>query len=274
VPLYAGIDVGVRSVKAVVFDGTKILGKKVRITTEESDRAARELYGLLLAGLHLSPSGVERLFVTGCGAKDVSFADGRSSEEVCAARGARFLMPSVRTVVDMGAEGCRVMRLGADGALEEFANNSKCASGTGSFLELAAVYLQVDVDDLGPLALAADGVADVSSQCAIFAESVIISHIHNGESLANIAAGIHLSAAVRVTELMRRIRPVEEVAFVGGAAANKGLVRVLEEMNGTSLKIPDDPRIVVALGAALQAAAKKGIRRRNGGLDPGIEPCS
>jgi len=262
VSLFAGIDVGAQSVKAVVFDGENILGTKAVITEEETDRAARGVYGALLQELALDASAVERLFVTGSGADDVSFAGGKSSEQICAAKGARFLMPTVRTVLDMGAEGCRVMRLKPDGALEDFANNAKCASGTGSFIELGAVYLQVGIEEMGPLSLAADGVADISSMCAVFAESVIISHIHNGESIERIAAGIHKSAATRVSELLGRIGIVGDVMFVGGPARNQGLVRILEEMNRISLKIPEDPRIVVALGAAIQAATKK-KRRRN-----------
>jgi len=263
VPLFAGIDVGAQSVKAVVFDGEKILGTKVVVTEEETDQAARGVYNALLTEMHLNPTDVERLFVTGWGAEDVSFADGKSSEQICAAKGARFLLPTVRTVLDMGAEGCRVMRMGADGTLDEFANNAKCASGTGSFIELGAIYLNVGIEEMGPLSLAADGVAEVSSMCAVFAESVIISHIHNGESIERIAAGIHKSAATRVSELLGRIGMVNDVMFIGGPAINQGLVRILEEMNRVSLKIPDDPRMVVALGAAIQAATKK-RRRRSG----------
>ena len=262
-PLFAGIDVGAQSVKAVVFDGEKILGTKVVVTEEETDQAARGVYNALLTEMHLNPTDVERLFVTGWGAEDVSFADGKSSEQICAAKGARFLLPTVRTVLDMGAEGCRVMRMGADGTLDEFANNAKCASGTGSFIELGAIYLNVGIEEMGPLSLAADGVAEVSSMCAVLAESVIISHIHNGESIERIAAGIHKSAATRVSELLGRIGMVNDVMFIGGPAINQGLVRILEEMNRVSLKIPDDPRMVVALGAAIQAATKK-RRRRSG----------
>ena len=271
-PLFAGIDVGVQSVKAVLFDGEKIIGSNVLVTEEEADRAACRVYQDLLSELQLGPEAVERLFVTGWGAADVSFADGRSSEQVCAAKGARFLLPSVRTVLDMGAEGCRVMRLDPDGTLENFVNNSKCASGTGSFIELGAVYLQVGIDEMSTLSLSADGVADVSSMCAVFAESVIISHIHSGEPIERIAAGIHQSAAIRVSELLGRIGMIEDVMFVGGTARNKGLVKMLEEMNRVALRIPEDPRIVTALGAAIQAATKKPLRRKTSTLPDRMNP--
>jgi predicted CoA-substrate-specific enzyme activase len=263
-PFYAGIDVGAQSIKVVVFDGEKILGARIVVTEDEANRAAQRIYEDLLGELKLSGSDVEKIYVTGWGADDVLFADGKSSEQVCAAKGARFLIPTARTILDMGAEGSRVMKLSADGILEEFVNNSKCASGTGSFIELGAVYLQVPIEQMGPLSLSADGSADVSSTCAVFAESVIISNIHKGEPLERIAAGIHKSAATRVSELLGRIGKVDDVVFVGGPAKNRGLVRILEEMSGVSFKIPDNPQIVVALGAALQASTKQKRKRRKG----------
>lgn len=262
-PLYAGIDVGAQSIKGVVFDGEKILRSAAVVTEEEANRAADRIYNDLLEGLGAERADVARVFVTGWGADDVTFADGKSSEQVCGAKGARFVVPTARTVLDMGAEGSRVMRLSADGMLEEFVNNSKCASGTGSFIELGAVYLQVPLEQMGPLSLSAEGSADVSSTCAVFAESVIISNIHKGEPIERIAAGIHKSAATRISELLGRAGVVEDVVFIGGPAKNRGLVKMLEEMIHVTFKIPEDPQTVVALGAAIQAATKaKGRRQR------------
>ncbi|MBU2552587.1 MAG: rod shape-determining protein [Proteobacteria bacterium] len=260
-PIFAGIDVGAQSVKVALYDGSRCLGARLMVTEEEADRAARRVYDDLLADLNLPPDSVQRVLATGWGAEDVTFAQGRSSEQVCAAKGARFFIPTARTVVDMGAEGCRVMKLDENGALADFSNNSKCASGTGTFIELGAVYLKVPLADMGRLSLAADGVAEVSSTCAVFAESVIISNIHQGESRERIAAGIHKSAAARITELIGRLGLVEDLVLIGGAALNAGLVKMIEEMNGVSVKIPDDPGTVVALGAAIQASLKKAGRR-------------
>jgi predicted CoA-substrate-specific enzyme activase len=258
--LYAGVDVGAQSVKAVVFDGQRILGQKVLITEEEADTAAGRVYRDLLTDLNLRPEAVERVMATGWGSGEVSFAQGKSSEQVCAAKGARFLVPGARTVVDMGAEGCRVMKLGADGTLEDFTNNSKCASGTGAFIELGAIYLKVPIEQMGALSLSADGIAEVSSTCAVFAESVIISNIHAGQSRARIAAGIHRAAAARVLELIGRLGLVENLVMVGGAALNVGLIKTLEDLTGSPIKVPEHPRCVMALGAAIQAAKKRGAK--------------
>lgn len=256
--LYAGIDVGAQSVKAVVFDGKEIIGWKVLITEEDADTAARHVYEDLLGELGRTMEDIETALATGWGAGAVSFTDGKSSEQICAARGARWLFPAARTVVDIGAEGCRVMKLGADGTTEDFATNSKCASGTGAFIELGAVYLQVPIDQMGPLSLAADGVAEVSTTCAVFAESNIISNIHRGDSKQSIAAGVHRAVAIRVMELIGRMGVVPEVVLVGGTAMNAGLVKAIEEMAGVSFRIPEHPRMVGALGAAIQASLKKG----------------
>jgi len=254
--LCAGIDVGAQSVKAVVFDGKEIIGWKVIITAEDADTAATHVYGELLRELGIAYKDIQRVLATGWGAGAVSFTDGKSSEQLCAARGARWLFPAARTVVDIGAEGCRVMRLGADGGLEDFATNSKCAAGTGAFIELGAVYLQVPIGEMGALSLAATGVAEVSTTCAVFAESNIISNIHRGDAKQNIAAGVHRAVSIRIMELLGRMGTIPDVVLVGGTSMNVGLVKTLEEMAGVSFCIPAQPRIVGALGAALQAAKR------------------
>jgi predicted CoA-substrate-specific enzyme activase len=261
--LYAGIDVGAQSVKAALFDGQKMVGSVCTVTEEAADEAARAVYADLLQGVGIQRQDVEKVWATGWGAADVSFADGKSSEQLCAARGARWLLPAARTVVDIGAEGCRVMKLTPEGTLEDFANNSKCASGTGSFIELGAVYLKVPIEEMGPLSLAAEGAAEVSSTCAVFAESVIISKIHEGETRARIAAGIHRAAATRIVELIGRMGFIEDIILIGGAAMNPGLAKALEEMTGVPLRVPENPRVVVALGAAIQASLKRSRRGKS-----------
>jgi predicted CoA-substrate-specific enzyme activase len=254
--LYSGIDAGAQSVKAVIFDGEKILGRKVHIVEEGADTAARRIYRELLDELGLRAEDVQKPFATGSMAGELSFTERKSSEENCAARGSRWLFPAARTVIDIGAEGCRVMKLAPEGALQDFATNSKCASGTGSFIELGAIYLKVPLDEIGSLSLAADGIAEVSSTCAVFAESVIISHIHKGESRERIAAGIHRAVATRIAELIGKVGLMEEAVIVGGGALNPGLVKSLEELVGVSFRIPEHPRTVTALGAAIQASRK------------------
>jgi predicted CoA-substrate-specific enzyme activase len=254
---FAGIDVGAQSVKSVIIEDDAILGAKLKVTESEGDTAARDVYHELLRDLDITQNDVSAVFATGFGANEVSFANRRSSQQVCAARGARWLIPSARMVVDMGAEGCRAIRFKPDGTMDEFADNSKCASGTGAFIELGAVYLKVSLDEIGPLSLRAGGdAADLSSVCAVFAESSIISAIHSGESKERIAAGIRRSAAEKVVELVGRLGMVEEIVLVGGPASNFGLTKAIESISNIRVQVPERPQFAVALGAAIQASLR------------------
>ncbi|MCX6000796.1 MAG: acyl-CoA dehydratase activase [Chloroflexi bacterium] len=252
----AGIDVGAYGVKAVVFDGTTVLGRRQLVTEEEADAAARGVLQALLAELGTAADQVQAIAATGWGRRQVSSASKRSSELLCAVRGARWLVPTAGAIVDIGAESCRAMKLRPDGSVDQFAENSKCAAGTGAFIELAATYLKVPVEQIGPLALAADGRAEISSVCAVFAESAIISLIHRRESVERIAAAIVWSAATRVAELVKRVGGTKDLVVVGGGALNPGLIRAIEENVGVPVVVPDQPQYVVALGAAIQAQPK------------------
>ena len=251
--LSAGIDVGSHSAKAVIFDGRSVLGGHALVSEDDADTAARNVFRELLGILGLKEDSIRNITATGWGRRQVSFAGKASSELLCAARGARWLAPKAGTVVDIGAEGCRAIRLKSDGTVEESAENSKCAAGTGAFIELAAVYLKVPVDRIGPLALAAEGRAEISSICAVFAESAIISQIHRGESVERIAAGVVRSVATRVTELIQRVGVNGELVLVGGGALNPALVKAIEEIVGVRPVVPDQPQFATAIGAAIQA---------------------
>ena len=258
--LSAGIDIGSHSAKAVIFDGQSLLGAKALVSDEDADTAARSILRLVLADLEIQEDSIEGITATGWGRRQVSFAGKASSELLCASRGGRWLVPTAGTVVDIGSEGCRATKLKPDGTVEESAENSKCASGTGAFIELAAVYLKVPVDLIGQLALAADGRAEISSICAVFAESAIISQIHRGESVERIAAGVVWSVATRVTELIQRIGVNGDLVLVGGGALNQGLIKAIEEMVGVRPVVPDRPQFATALGAAIQAQQHRGSK--------------
>lgn len=251
--LSAGIDIGSHSTKAVIFDGRSVLGGHALVSEDDADTAGRNALHQVMTLLGLTEGSVSNLTATGWGRRQVSFAGKVSSEALCASRGARWLVPAAGTVVDIGAEGCRAVKLRPDGGVEDSAENSKCAAGTGAFIELAAVYLKVPLDRIGPLALAARSKAEISSICAVFAESAIISQIHRGESVERIAAGVVWSVATRVTELIQRIGVSGDLVLVGGGAMNQGLVKAIEEMVGVRPMVPDQPQFVTAIGAAIQA---------------------
>lgn len=260
--LAAGIDVGAVSAKAVILSNGEIVAHSIVVTGEESSAAARLALdeALRLAGARLEDLG--QIIATGIGKASVDLANKTKSEVVCLGKGAAWLTPEVRTVIDMGAESSKVLRLNDNGGVEDFASNDKCASGTGVFLQAAAKILEVKLDDMGKLSLAARSKASVSGMCAVFAESEIVSHVHSEVPKSDIIAGVHKAIADRVSSVVNRVGPREVVLMCGGVARNVGMVRALEERIGFSLAVPETPEIVAALGAALIAkeALAKGMR--------------
>jgi predicted CoA-substrate-specific enzyme activase len=249
-----GIDVGSHNVSAVLLGPAGILGHAILASAEEGERAAR--LALREACAHAGDVPIPPVVVaTGCGRASVSFAARESSEVVCQARGAHWLFPQARTVLNLGAESSRAVRVSPDGRAAAFATNDKCAAGSGRFLELMARLLEVPPQEMGDLALAADARAEVSSRCAVFAESEVISHIHRGLPKAHILAGIHAAVVDRIVEIAGRIGVEGEVVVTGGLALNGALLAELEARLGVPLLIPPEPRIVGALGAALAAKA-------------------
>ena len=176
---------------------------------------------------------------------------------LCHAKGAHWLFPSARTVIDIGAESSKVMRLNEDGGVEDFAGNDKCAAGTGIFLDTMAKAMEVPVEEAGELSLNYTEKARISSMCAVFAESEVVSHIHRGTSRNDILAGIHESIADRVFGMSNRVGIKDDVVLTGGVALNIGMVKALEEKLERKIYVPEDPRITGALGAALIACDSK-----------------
>lgn len=249
-----GIDVGSHNVSAVVLGPAGILGHAILASAEEGERAARR--ALEQACAEAGHAGVPALVVaTGCGRSSVRFAARESSEVVCQARGAHWLFPEARTVLNLGAESSRAVRISPDGRAAAFGTNDKCAAGSGRFLELMARLLEVRLEEMGDLALAADGRAEVSSRCAVFAESEVISHIHRGLPKAHILAGVHAAVVDRIVEIAGRVGVEREVVVTGGLAFNRALLAELQSRLGVPLLVPPEPRIVGALGAALAAMA-------------------
>jgi predicted CoA-substrate-specific enzyme activase len=254
VDLVAGIDVGSHNVTTVLLGPGGLLGHAILASAEEGELAARRSLERACAEAGCDPD--PRVVVaTGCGRAHVSFASRQSSEVVCQARGAHELFPEARSVLNLGAESSRAVRVAPDGRATAFATNDKCAAGSGRFLELMARLLEVPLEQMGELAQAAGKAAEVSSRCTVFAESEVISHIHRGVPRQEILAGIHAAVVDRIVEIAGRIEVEPEVAVSGGLALNRALWAELESRLSMPLLIPPEPRIVGALGAALVAAS-------------------
>ncbi|MBI2987503.1 MAG: 2-hydroxyglutaryl-CoA dehydratase [Deltaproteobacteria bacterium] len=261
----AGIDVGAKSTKVIILDGQrKIRGKGVVKTRPDFASLAQEALDLALQQAGLKEKDLSYLATTGFGRYNVPFRDIQITDITCVAWGAAFLFPKTHCVLDIGAQSTRAIRIRDGGKVREFRTNDKCAAGAGGFIERAAKYLEVQIDDVGELSLRADKPQPISSVCAVLAESEIINHVSAGETVENIMRGVHNSLASRALALIKRAGLEDEVTFVGGVARQKGMVRALEETVKRKVNVHAEPDMVGALGAALLALRRLEKIRGNG----------
>lgn len=254
---FLGVDIGSLTVKAVILDSDKVVrAKGVMPAGYGGQEAAEALVTRLLKESALAPNELGYTVVTGYGRVLFARADEEVSEISCHARGAFHLSPAVRTVIDIGGQDSKAIRLDAQGRVVDFAMNDKCAAGTGRFLEVMAAALEVPVEQFGVLALQSEHPVTISSTCTVFAESEAISHIARGATKQDVAAGLHQAIASRVLGLAARVGLEEEVMLTGGVALNVGVVRALSRLSAYPITVPPDPQIVGALGAALYALQK------------------
>ncbi|NLI69735.1 MAG: 2-hydroxyglutaryl-CoA dehydratase [Firmicutes bacterium] len=252
--IVAGIDVGSITAEAVILKNGDILGSVIMPTGASSKAAADRVLDEALHKVGLSPKDLKYIVATGYGRISASPAHKRVTEITCHGRGAFFLFPSARTVIDIGGQDSKVIRLGPEGQVVDFAMNEKCAAGTGRFLEVMARALEVELEDLAVLSRKATRSVPISSICTVFAESEVVSLIATGQPRENIIRGIHDSIAERTAGLLNRVGIEEDVVMTGGVANNSGVVEAIEERIGIRLNIPERPDIIGALGAALIAA--------------------
>jgi len=255
--IVAGCDVGSLSAEAVLLHNGAILGSEIILVRPTAEQSARDVMEKLFHRVGLSYDDVAFTVATGYGRETIPFADANLSEISCHAKGAHFLVPSIRTVIDVGGQDCKAIRVGADGSVEDFVMNDKCAAGTGRSLELNSEALGVTVSELGPLSLEANEAIVITSQCSIFTELEIMHLLMEGRSTSDIAAGINQAMARRVKMLAGRVGIKSDVGITGGVSKNVGVVKILQEtLNTEFVEFPEDPQIMGALGAALFAAEK------------------
>lgn len=249
-----GIDIGSTATKVAIVDGTDALVAwaihGLGAGTSGADKALAEAFGVS----ELSWDDIDYTVATGYGRQRFDRADKQISELSCHARGMSHLMPGTRTIIDIGGQDAKALRLAPNGTLDNFVMNEKCAAGTGRFLDVMARVLESETDQLGALDAQSKQATEISSTCTVFAESEVISHLAAGEAIPDIVAGIHESVAKRTAGLVRRLGAVEQpVAMSGGVARNAGVVRALEQELGVSISVPEHCQLCGALGAALYA---------------------
>jgi predicted CoA-substrate-specific enzyme activase len=199
----------------------------------------------------LRDTEIEYVIGTGYGRYRVTFGNAQITEISCHGRGAAQMFPGTRTVVDMGGQDTKAIRISPTGEILDFCMNDKCAAGTGRFLGAAARALDIPLQDLGPTALKFNKPVRISTTCTVFAESEVLSWLGKGKKIEDILWGVHQSIASRSTSLLRRVGVEEQVTFTGGVTKNTGMIRALEEKLETKLNVSDDSHYMGALGAAL-----------------------
>ena len=253
--IVAGCDVGSLTGKAVILKDGKILSYSIVPTTPKPERTARNAMDKVLQQTNLSQDEISYIVGTGYGRVKIPFADSEVSELTCHGLGAHSYIPSIRTIIDVGGQDCKAIKVDKNGKILDFAMNDKCAAGTGRFLEVMARTLELKLDDLGPISLKSKNQAKITAQCSVFAETEVVSLMADGIEVADIVAGIHDAVASRIMTLVYRVGLEEDFTITGGVAKNIGVVSFLEKRMGLkSKKLPVDPQIIGALGAALKAA--------------------
>jgi len=256
--IVAGCDLGSATGKVVLMNEETILSTAVVHTTTNPEKTVLLALdeALRKAGLN-SLEDVQYLLGTGYGRAVVSFIHDNMSEITCHARGAHWLHPAARTVVDVGGQDCKVISLDDSGKVLDFIMNDKCAAGTGKFFEAMARALHCTLEEFSDLSLQSDTPANITKQCSVFAESEVVTLINSGVNAAHIASGLTESIVRRLLAMIYRLGVVPEVVFTGGCAKNEALIRGLESKLGENIaRLPQNPQIVGALGAALFAREK------------------
>lgn len=252
--IVAGCDVGSLTAEAVLMERNEIVASETIRVRHKAEESARDVMEKVLEKRNLTFGEIAFIVSTGYGRETIPFSDDNISEISCHGRGAQWLVREIRTVVDVGGQDCKVIRVDGDGKLEAFAMNDKCAAGTGRSLEIMAEALGVDISELGPLSLDASEPTTITNQCSIFTEMEILHLLMEGKAVADIAAGINDAMARRVKMLVGKVGVKEAVGITGGVSKNAGVVRYLERLLGAKfVEFPVDPQIIGAVGAALFA---------------------
>jgi len=249
----AGIDAGSNTIKSVILADGEILSSHVIKTGLGGEAQATLCLEEACAKGGIGREQIASVFGTGYGREYLESVQQRKSEIMCHAAGVHWLFPEVRTIIDIGGQDSKAIRLNERGDVESFKMNDKCAAGTGRFLETMASALQIPLEELGVCALLAKEPVHVSSTCTVFAESEVVSHVARGKKRENILNGVCQSIVDRIAAMARGVGVKPPVALTGGVAMNLAVVKLMGQSLDVQLLLPPNPQITGALGAALLA---------------------
>ena len=247
---FAGIDIGSTMTKVVIMD-EEIITSIVGPTGPEHRRLADQVMAEALKRADLPFEAIDYIVATGYGRINVPFADKQITEISCHAKGIAHLFPKAKTVIDVGGQDSKGIKIGGNGKPVNFIMNDKCAAGSGRFLDILADALGLDIAELGPLSLDAKEPVEISNICTVYAEQEVRAKLVEGVPLPDLVAGIHESLANRIFRMVNRLKVEEEIILTGGVAKNIGMVKALSDKLGHETTVPSDPLLTGALGAAL-----------------------
>jgi len=262
----AGVDVGSTQTKAVIVnENAEIVARGIGNTGANVVKAAEKAFQMARQAARLEEWEVAYVVGTGYGRYKVTFGDTQITEISCHARGANFLFPNTHTILDIGGQDTKGIRVNEKGEVVDFCMNDKCAAGTGRFLVAAADVMGITLDELGDIALGSTSPLRITNVCTVFVETEIMNHLSKGKKAEDILAGVHQSIAGRSVSLLRRVGLEEEITFTGGVSRNRGMVAALQEKLGTKINVSEDSQFIGALGAALFALDRAKTHQKDGG---------
>lgn len=255
----AGVDVGAKYAKVVLLeDGKNVLTRANDIVGFDVLKSTTQVFEKALLDADLKPEQFAQVVATGMGRKAIHKKPPINAGEtipvvVADAKGTHHLIPTAKTVIDVGAEEGRGVKVGENGKVRDFVINERCAAGAGTFIEAMARALEVSVEDMGPLALKSTKEIPMNAQCVVFAESEVVTLIHSKVSKEDISRAIHAAMASRIASMTLRLGVEKDVVLIGGVARNPGFIPPLKKELKAEILVPEHPEYIGALGAALLA---------------------
>jgi predicted CoA-substrate-specific enzyme activase len=254
---YCGIDIGARSIEVVLYDGAQIVDSLVTDTGNSPIENGRRAFSQALGSAGIRRSDLDGIVATGYGRNYFQDADRSCSEIICHAKGVSYFFPGAGTVIDIGGQDSKLIELDSEGRPKDFVMNDRCAAGTGRFIEMAGGILGIPVAEMNGRVSPDAGSVDISSMCAVFAESEIVGLLQGGCGTGVILNGIFQAVARRTLSMAGRARIRDLVVFTGGVAQLEGVMYALRDETGLDIVSPPDPRITGALGAAIAASESR-----------------
>ena len=251
---FLGIDIGAVSAKAVILRDSDLIAMTIMDTGPHIVEIADAVLQRVLKDARITFDDLQGIVATGYGRISVPFAEKKITEITCHARGVYHLIPEAQTIIDIGGQDSKGIRLDEEGTVQDFVMNDKCAAGTGRFLEVMAKALELEIDELGSISLESKDPCRISSVCTVFAESEVVSLRAEGKAREDIIAGIHKSIASRIGAMMSQVGREGVSVLTGGVAKNRGVIKAMEDELKITMGIPENPQITGALGAALIAS--------------------